>query len=77
MLKRKTCFNILRDGLCYLLGALLSVKIILLVMITLFYYWRSQPFDWVFVVLVGMLVAFREAKELLAIWKSIPNESTE
>ena len=53
----------------YFIGQAFSVKVFFLSVITYAYVLLGQPFDWVYVSLVGMLVAFREAKELLTIWK--------
>lgn len=62
-------WKMLHKQIIYVTQQVLSVKIFFMATITIFYHMRAQPFDWVFVTLVGMLLAFREGKELLAIWK--------
>ena len=66
---KESFLNMLNRRIQYFIGQAFSVKLFFLTLVTLVYYTNHQAFDWVFVALVGMLLAFREGKELLAIWK--------
>jgi len=60
----------LKDRLQYFIHQGLSVKIFFLSLITFLYVYLGQQFDWVYVTILCMLLAFREGKELLLIWKN-------
>ena len=66
---KESFINMLNRRIHYFIEQFFSVKLFFLTLVTLIYYNNNQAFDWVFVALVGMLLACREGKELLAIWK--------
>jgi len=59
----------LKSRFQYFIHQGLSVKIFFLSLITFLYCYLGQQFDWVYVTILTMLLAFREGKELLLIWK--------
>jgi hypothetical protein len=66
---KMSLFDTVRTRTIYFIGQAFSVKVFFMSVVTYCYCLRGIPFDWVYVALMGMLVAFREAKELLAIWR--------
>jgi hypothetical protein len=69
ILMGQTFWEMLKRRISYFIEQGFSVKVFLLSFITACYFATGQPFDWVYVTLVALLIAFREGKELLAIWK--------
>jgi hypothetical protein len=74
---KQSFLTTLKDRVQYFIHQGLSVKIFFLSLITFLYCYLGQQFDWVYVVLVAMLLAFREGKELLVIWKGNNAQSSE
>lgn len=63
------CMKTIYGGVCHLLEAFLSIQLwVLLGVMGIYYHHRLTP-DWPFVALVGMLIAFRQAKGLIDAWK--------
>lgn len=64
-----TFWQLLQTRTAYFIAQAFSVKIFFLGLITFLYCYLGQQFDWVYVTILTMLLAFREGKELLLIWK--------
>ena len=57
------------DRLYNLYEGITSVKIVLFLLITVMYFVRTQPFDWVYAFLCAILIAPRAAQEVIYAWR--------
>lgn len=71
------CLKMIRARVCYLIEQILSIKILIFLGILALYWNLKLTPDWVFATILGMLVAFREAYNLIQAWRGNTQASTD